>query len=87
MSHPTEAFSGRLVPSLTRRGVSADADLLYRHLVRSGPNTTGNLAAALGMSNRRVGLALDELIAIEAVSSQSGPRRSGRPWAARPLPR
>nr|MDT0663235.1 hypothetical protein [Micromonospora sp. DSM 115978] len=83
MTRRPDPSASRPVPSLTRQRVSADAELLYRHLVRSGPETTGALVEALGLTGRRVVLALDELIDIGAVANQGRTRRSGGSWTAR----
>jgi DNA-binding CsgD family transcriptional regulator len=52
---------GRAVPSLVRWGVSADADLVYRCLATFGALSAGDIAADLGLGQRRVRVALDEL--------------------------
>jgi DNA-binding CsgD family transcriptional regulator len=60
---PTSA----VIPSLVRWGVSPDADLVYRTLATFGPHTLATTARELGMSQRRVMVALDELVNEEAV--------------------
>lgn len=71
---------GAVVPSLVRWGVSPDADLVYRALATIGPQLAGELARDLGMTHRRVAVALEELAANDAVtlSHTGGRRRSGR---------
>ncbi|MFI5930672.1 LuxR C-terminal-related transcriptional regulator [Actinoplanes sp. NPDC051494] len=61
-----------VVPVLTRWGVGADADLVYRALVQLRPRDVAGLARELGMSARRVGDAVDELVAIGAVAPGAG---------------
>lgn len=74
------------VPSLTCRGRSPDADLIYRHLLGSGPALVSEVAGELGMARRRVGAALDELAAIGAVARRPSGTSADPRWAARPLP-
>ena len=50
---------GRAVPSLVRWGVSADADLVYRCLATFGALSAGDIAADLGLGQRRVRVALE----------------------------
>lgn len=68
---------GGTVPLLTRWGVTPDADLVYRALASLGRRTAAELAAELGMSRRRVDLALEQLhghgIAVP-------PAKRDRPW-------
>jgi DNA-binding NarL/FixJ family response regulator len=64
------------VPSLVRWGVSPDADLVYRTLVSFGPRTSGSAARELGMPQRRVVQALEELAAEGAVRALGGARRA-----------
>ncbi|WFE29273.1 helix-turn-helix transcriptional regulator [Solwaraspora sp. WMMD791] len=73
------------VPSLTCRGRSPDADLIYRHLLGSGPALVSEVAGELGMARRRVGAALDELAAIGAVARRPSATSADPRWAARPL--
>lgn len=75
------------VPSLVRRGLSADADLVYRTLVTFGPQGVRALARSLGVSARRAGAAVDELAAVRAVvpDSAGGGRIPREPvWRASP---
>lgn len=61
------------VPSLTRWGVSPDADLVYRSLAMIGPGTVGSLSASLGITRHRVSMAIDELHVTGAVRGPGGP--------------
>ncbi|AGL17581.1 helix-turn-helix transcriptional regulator [Actinoplanes sp. N902-109] len=63
---------GAVVPVLTRWGVSADADLVYRALVQLDPRDAAGLARELGMPSRRVRDAIDELVALGAVAPGPG---------------
>src|SRR5262245_15182595 len=70
------------VPSLSRWGVTPDADLGYRTLVIFGPSTLAGLAATLGMPRRRVEDALDTLDLAGAAGERMTAR--GHPvWTAR----
>jgi DNA-binding CsgD family transcriptional regulator len=75
------ALSMEVVPSLTRWGLTPDADLGYRALSMLGSRTVARLARELGMPQNRVSRALDELVAVEAVqavpSAGSAGYRSG----------
>lgn len=71
------------VPSLICLGRSPDADLTYRHLVRSGPATARAIAADLGMERPRVVTALDELATVHAVRARTAPHRAAT-WHAMP---
>jgi DNA-binding CsgD family transcriptional regulator len=73
------ASTVEVVPVLTRWGVSADADLVYRALTQLGPMDDGRLARELGMSTARVRSATEELEARGA-----GFRRPAHAWAAAP---
>ena len=73
------------VPSLTRWGVSVDADLVYRTLVLCGARTGGQAARELGITEARVRRALDELAALGAAGLLPG--RGERRWAAGPADR
>ncbi|GIF61297.1 helix-turn-helix transcriptional regulator [Asanoa iriomotensis] len=59
--------SGGPVPLLTRWGLSADADLVFRFLTGFGAQTATVAAAELGMPAGRVAAALDELEAAGVV--------------------
>jgi DNA-binding CsgD family transcriptional regulator len=65
-------MSSTVIPSLTRWGLSADADLVYRALVLSGPAHAARLASDLGLTRPRVAAALDELAAAAATTSAGG---------------
>jgi DNA-binding CsgD family transcriptional regulator/sugar-specific transcriptional regulator TrmB len=60
-------MSSTVIPALTRFGLSADADLLYRALMLLGPAESRRLARELGLPVRRTEVALDELSAAGAV--------------------
>ena len=72
--------SGAL-PALTRWGLSADADLIYRALALIGPADGHRLARELGLARARTRSALDELAAAGATVSAAGPAAGC--WAAR----
>jgi DNA-binding CsgD family transcriptional regulator len=74
---------GAPAPSLVARGRSPDADLVYRTVLTFGPATADELRKDLGLPARRIGAALDELAAFDAVSRHAGASREGA-WAARP---
>lgn len=65
-----------VIPSLVRWGISPDADLVYRTLARFGPRNLASTARELGMSQRRVAVALDELTAEQAVRPLGAGRSS-----------
>jgi DNA-binding CsgD family transcriptional regulator len=65
------------IPALTRWGLSADADLVYRALALLGPADGHRLARELGLARARTKSALDELAAAGATAS------TGSGWAAR----
>lgn len=75
------------VPSLTRWGLSPDADLVYRSLATIGPGTVGSLSVSLGITRHRVSMAIDELHVTGAVrgpgTSESSPATER--WQARPV--
>lgn len=75
---------GPRIPSLVRRGCSADADLLYRTLVARGPSTGRDLARELGVAGRRVSEAVDELAAVGAITTRPGRAGTEVTWSARP---
>jgi DNA-binding CsgD family transcriptional regulator len=66
-----------VIPALTRWGLSADADLVYRALALLGPSDGHRLARELGLARTRTRSALDELAAADAV------KVAGVTWAAR----
>ena len=66
-----------VIPALTRWGLSADADLVYRALTLSGPSDRHRLARDLGLARARTAGALDELAAAGAAVP------AGNAWAAR----
>jgi DNA-binding CsgD family transcriptional regulator len=65
------------IPALTRWGLSADADLIYRALAMLGPADGARLAHELGLPRARTTTALDELAAAGAAVV------AGTAWAAR----
>jgi DNA-binding CsgD family transcriptional regulator len=77
------------VPALTRLGVSPDADLVFRTLVRDGPALPVELIRALGLPARRVRCALDELAGLEIArcGTRVGRADKARIWLAEPVPR
>ena len=66
-----------VIPTLTRWGLSADADLIYRALTLFGPADGSRLARDLGQARTRTKSALDELAAAGAAVVAGGA------WAAR----
>src|SRR5689334_14670771 len=66
-----------VIPTLTRWGLSADADLIYRALSYLGPADGARLARELGLTRSRTTSALDELAAAGAAVVVGGA------WAAR----
>jgi DNA-binding CsgD family transcriptional regulator len=66
-----------VIPALTRWGLSADADLVYRALVLLGPANCHRLTRELGMARTRTRCALDELAASGATVA------AGDAWTAR----
>lgn len=71
------------MPSLTRWGVSADADLVYRTLTAYGPRSSMRAARELGVAKARVQRALDELEAVGA-ARPAAPDSGARTWSAAP---
>ncbi|MFI7542064.1 LuxR C-terminal-related transcriptional regulator [Actinoplanes sp. NPDC049599] len=71
-----------VIPQLTRWGVSADADLVYRALVQLGPRSERALSRELGLPGSRVAAALDELAPLGG--AEPGPTGSGsaRIWSS-----
>lgn len=77
---PTSA----VIPSLVRWGLTPDADLVYRTLASFGPQSLALIARELGMAQRRVMVALDELVSEAAVrplgqSTETALWRAGAP--------
>ena len=66
-----------VIPTLTRWGLSADADLIYRALALLGPADGHRLARELGLARTRTKSALDELAAAGVAVVAGGA------WAAR----
>ncbi|WP_326552912.1 helix-turn-helix transcriptional regulator [Micromonospora sp. NBC_01813] len=84
MSRSRWPVSEVAVPSLTCRGRTPDADLIYRHLVRSGPRPVCEIVTELGMPRRRVADALDELAVVRAVVRYPARGAADPQWVARP---
>ena len=61
MTSPAIVPVGAAVPSLSRWGLSSDADLVFRTLVTFGPRPARTLAGELGLSRERIDTALAEL--------------------------
>lgn len=79
--------AGAPVPSLTRWGLSPDADLVYRSLATIGPGTLGSLSVALGITRNRTSAALDELYTVGAArgGGDDAVPQTGRRWQAQPV--
>lgn len=73
---------GPAVPSLTRWGLSSDADLTYRTLACFGPRAPRELASELGLARRRLDTALAELRSAGVAAPFEDGRSNGRPGAA-----
>lgn len=73
---------GPPVPSLVCWGRSADADLVYRTLVTYGSGTAAELRRELGLTRRRVAVALDELASFDAAHPEPGTSGDGAVWTA-----
>ena len=71
------------IPTLTRWGVTPEADLVYRALVEFGPQILGDLSRSLGLASARVRVALDELAEVDAARPGLRPGRVRRPDQAR----
>ncbi|HEU5107407.1 MAG TPA: hypothetical protein VFT95_02405, partial [Micromonosporaceae bacterium] len=75
---------GAAIPLLTRWGVSADADLVFRALTEFGAQRPAELAGWLGLPARRLAAALDELAAIgAAVPAPAGEGAGEALWFGR----
>jgi DNA-binding CsgD family transcriptional regulator len=75
------------VVPLTRLGLSADADLVYRTLTGFGAQSVGRLSSSLGLTAFRIRTALDELTSLgAAIPATVDRRRAGeaRTWTAAP---
>jgi DNA-binding CsgD family transcriptional regulator len=86
MSTVTPLPLGAAVPSLTRWGLTSDADLVFRTLATFGPRTGRSLTTELGLPRHRVGTALAELRECGAatVSEQHRTDRWAAVWTGRP---
>jgi DNA-binding CsgD family transcriptional regulator len=71
------------VPSVIGRGVSPDADLVYRRLAAFGGATAGELFRELGMPRRRVDQALDRLASLSLAAPRRSAGERGVFWVAR----
>ena len=67
---------GALIPSLTRWGLTSDADLVFRTLATFGKQEARVLAADLGLARHRVDTALAELHECGAASPEAGAGRA-----------
>jgi DNA-binding CsgD family transcriptional regulator len=74
---------GAPIPSLTRWGLSSDADLVFRTLTTFGARLARELAGELGLTRQRVESALSEL---HECGAAAGTMRDGRTlqWSSRP---
>jgi DNA-binding CsgD family transcriptional regulator len=76
---------GAAVPSLTRWGLSSDADLVFRTVATFGPRPARALAIELGLTKGRVETALAELRAHGAAVIVGDAKTQRTPlWAVRP---
>lgn len=75
---------GAPIPSLTRWGLTSDADLVFRTLATFGAQLSRTLASELGLARQRIESALAELHECGAASPAAG---SGRPpiWQSHPI--
>ncbi|MGX6605968.1 LuxR C-terminal-related transcriptional regulator [Micromonosporaceae bacterium Da 78-11] len=78
--------STQVIPQLTRWGVSADADLVYRALVLLGPRNEAELSRELGLPGSRVTAALEELAPVGGAKPGTAGTGSGRVWSPVALP-
>jgi DNA-binding CsgD family transcriptional regulator len=86
MSVPAQMISMETnVPALTRWGVSAHADLVYRMLITFGAQPDAALASSLELPLKTVRAGLDELHGLGAATPAPDPRRPhDRAWRASP---
>ncbi|MFJ6195518.1 LuxR C-terminal-related transcriptional regulator [Micromonospora sp. NPDC092111] len=75
-----------VIPQLTRWGVSADADLVYRALALLGSRREPELSRELGLPGSRVTAALDELAALGGAIPGTVGSGGGRIWSPAALP-
>ena len=78
---------GAPIPTLTRWGLSSDADLVFRTLATFGPRPAARLAAELGLSRPRTDAGLAELRACGAAVAVAEDGSAGRRipvWVSRP---
>lgn len=80
---PTAPAIGTPLPSLTRWGLSADCDLVYRTLIWCGPRGSALLIRELGLSRARVERALAELHDAGATWPVGGSAAGN--WTATPI--
>jgi DNA-binding CsgD family transcriptional regulator len=74
------------IPALTRWGVSAQADLVYRMLTAFGASPETAIARALELPAKTVQTGLDELHSLGAAEPLPDPPQSnGRTWRATPV--
>ena len=74
--------STSVIPQLTRWGVTADADLVYRALRLLGPRSKTALSQELGLSHGRVTAALEELASLDGARPGAAGAGRGRVWTA-----
>lgn len=74
---------GAAIPSLTRWGLSSDADLVFRTLTTFGPRLARELAGELGLTRQRVESALSELHECGAAAATMRDNRTLQ-WRSRP---
>jgi len=74
------AAATEVIPQLSRWGVSADADLVYRALVMLGPRRELELGRELGLPGSRVTAALEELVELGGARPGAAGAGGGRVW-------
>jgi DNA-binding CsgD family transcriptional regulator len=75
----------RGIPTLTRWGVSPQADLMFRALTTFGPKSAAELARSLQLPERQVRAALDELHGLDAADVVcDAPSANARVWEGSP---
>ncbi len=69
------------MPILTRWGLSADADLVFRALLLDGPESVPSVSGSLGISRRRAAAAVEELHGTHLVSANRAKPGGEVGWA------